>query len=333
MGRRRLAIALACGVAGAFQAVHGLAFDGTLELASVAFATGVIAIELIALTALFDAQRAHARAAPWSVVHAGALGLGLGLALAFGAAAVPAGAMHRLPARIVAEIGLFDGLLGLGLWALAVGLPSALHDARTRALDAERLRARADLERLRAHVQPHFLLNTLHAIAGLVTEDPHGARELIASLGDLLRASLADGGDAHTIADEVAWLRRYAEIMELRYRGTVRFRWEIADGTSAVRLPRLLLQPLVENAVKHRALRRRDGGEIAVRTAITDDGTVTCVVEDDGPGPEAAREGALGLSLVTQRLAVELGGRAAFRLERVDGRTRSIVELPAEAAP
>src|SRR5262249_35560820 len=105
-----------------------------------------------------------------------------------------------------------------------------------------------------------------------------------------------------------------------------------ADETRGVRLPRLLLQPLVENAVKHGALRRHEGGEIAVRTALTAAHTVTCVVEDNGPGPAAPRDGAIGLALVTRRLAVELDGKAAFRLERAGDRTRSIVELPAEGA-
>jgi LytS/YehU family sensor histidine kinase len=93
-----------------------------------------------------------------------------------------------------------------------------------------------------------------------------------------------------------------------------------------------LLQPLLENAVKHGALRRREGGEVAVRTTL-DPVRLTCVVEDNGPGPgdRRARTGALGLELVTRRLALKYAGAAVFRLEAHDGRTRSIVEIPREA--
>jgi LytS/YehU family sensor histidine kinase len=178
------------------------------------------------------------------------------------------------------------------------------------------------------------LLNTLNTISGLVTEDPRDARELVAALGDLLRDSLEDGDEMQPLDDEIAWLRRYAAILEIRHRGSLAFHWEIADPARRVRIPRLLLQPLVENAVKHGALRRREGGEVSVRATI-DNARVTCIVEDNGPGPAAGspRDGARGLELVTKRLALEYAGTAAFRLETSGGYTRSIVELPVERAP
>jgi len=307
MTRRWPAIALACTVAGAFEAVHTLAFAHVVDAGGVAFSIATMAIELVALTMLYERRR-------WSLWWSAALALGIGEAAAFVAAFV-----HPLPIAITLQVGLFDGLLALGLWALAVLVPQAMHDARMRALEAER-------ERLRAHLQPHFLLNTLNTIAGLTVGEPEQARELIAALADLLRDSL-ETSDSHTIADEVAWLKRYAEIIETRHRGQVRFRWDISDATRDVHVPRLLLQPLVENAVQHGALRRRGGGEVSVRTEVAA-GRVTCVVEDNGPGPSEPRDGALGLALVERRLVLELAGKGAFRLERVADTTRSIVELP-----
>jgi LytS/YehU family sensor histidine kinase len=101
-----------------------------------------------------------------------------------------------------------------------------------------------------------------------------------------------------------------------------------------VLVPRLLLQPLVENAVKHGALRRAGGGEVILRTTLVHavGGRITCVVEDNGPGPAsvASRPGAMGLDLVSRRLSLKYGRTAELRLERGEGRTRSIVELPAE---
>jgi LytS/YehU family sensor histidine kinase len=114
------------------------------------------------------------------------------------------------------------------------------------------------------------------------------------------------------------------------------FRWEIADATRNVKVPRLLFQPLVENAVKHGALRRREGGggEVVVTTSIDSDRRIRCVVEDNGPGPSTKppRPEALGIQIVTRRLALRYAGAAAFRLESGGGRTRSIVELPGESA-
>ena len=310
MSRRSVAIALACGVAGALQAIHSLAY-GAIDPLGVAYDVATTAVVLIVLSAIYDRKR--------SLVAIGAVALALGVALAFAGAAFG----KALPLRIVAQVGLYDGVLALGLWALAVAMP----ETRARASELERLHTAAELATLRAHVQPHFLLNTLNTIAALTAEAPDEARELIAALGDLLRDALDDRGETHALAAEIAWLRRYARVIEIRHR--VRFRWDVSAASERVQIPRMLLQPLVENAVKHGALRCRDGGEVVVCTQLDGAHRLLCVVEDNGPGPEAPRDGALGLELVTRRLA--LGGHGTFRLERDRGRTRSIVEL--EVAP
>jgi hypothetical protein len=337
--RRGAAIAGALLVAGAFQAAHGLTYEGRVNPWSTAFAALSMLVELLAIGAAFDTKRPSTRA----IALSGGLALGVGIAEAFGGWAlqqglgVPlVGPMRAFRPDILAQVGAFNGLLGIGLWAVAVAVPHAVRDANARALEADKLRTAAELARLRAHLQPHFLLNTLNTVAGLVAESPREARKLIGALGDLLRDSLQETGETQTIEDEVRWLKRYAEILETRHRGFIVFHWDIAEATLRVRVPRLLLQPLLENAVKHGALRRRGGGEVAVRTTIDArrGGRITCVVEDNGPGPGARepRAGGLGLELVTRRLALEYAGAAAFRLEAGEGRTRSIVEIPAEGA-
>jgi signal transduction histidine kinase len=244
--------------------------------------------------------------------------------------------------------GFMSGQVNLGLWALAFVFPFALEDARIRSLEAdklrletEKLRTSAELARLRAHLEPHFLLNTLNAIAGLVTEDPREARRLLACLGDLLRDALKDEGEMQTLEDQVRWLRRYASILEARHPGHLAFRWQIAANASPVLLPRLLLQPLVENAVKHGALRRASGGEVVVRAEVSDANghgalsqRLTCTIEDNGPGipDEATRSGAFGLHAVRRRLELKYFQAASLRLESSSDGTRSIVELPLHAA-
>jgi signal transduction histidine kinase len=229
--------------------------------------------------------------------------------------------------------GVLNANLYLGLWALAVVFPYAVDNARVRALEAQQLRSEVELARLRVHLEPHFLLNTLNAIAGLVTEEPREARRLIVCLGDLLRDAVHDAKeerDTESVEKQVGWLRRYAEILQTRHKGVLRFEWEIAPETTQVVVPRLLLQPLVENAVKHGALRRGDGhGVVIVRTSTDARGALACVVEDNGPGmpDEDVRAGAFGLQAVRRRLALQ-APNASLRLESSNEGTRSIVEFP-----
>jgi LytS/YehU family sensor histidine kinase len=235
--------------------------------------------------------------------------------------------------------GLFMGVLHTGVWALAFVYPYVVEDARLRALEADKLRleaaqlkSAAELSRLRSQLEPHFLLNTLNAIAGLVTEDPRHARRLLVCLGDLLRDSLRDSDELQTLGEEIGWLQRYAQILESRHSGVLEFRWDIDPAASRIAVPRLLLQPLVENAVKHGALRRRSGGIVTVSARATSTGDqqrVVCIVEDNGPGigSEKPREGAFGLHSVRRRLELRLPD-AKLKIESTGSGTRSIVDLP-----
>lgn len=249
---------------------------------------------------------------------------------------VPEMRMH-FPTSMVASFprsalfGVLSAQLYFGLWTLAFVFPNAVESVRVRTLEAKQLRSEAELAHLRAHLEPHFLLNTLNTIAGLVTEDPREARRLIVCLGDLLRDAVQETSELQRFDRQMTWLRRYAEILEARHRTTLHFEWKIDPSTESVMLPRMLLQPLVENAVKHGALRRTDGaGQVTVRASCEDDGTLVCVVEDNGPGigEEETRQGAFGLQSVRRRL--ELGdGNASLTLESSSGGTKSIVRIPA----
>jgi sensor histidine kinase YesM len=175
------------------------------------------------------------------------------------------------------------------------------------------------------------MLNTLNAIAGLVTEDPKKARRLIATLGDLLREAVRQDEDRYTVDDEVSWLKRYAELLEARHEGVLRFDWRIDDEVRYAMIPRMLLQPLVENAVKHGALKRGDGGLVAIaaKKEVASDGEslLVCSVVDNGPGLGEARKDSKGLAVVRTQLSLR-DPRGTLRLESSDGGTRSVVELP-----
>jgi signal transduction histidine kinase len=322
----------------AMELTRALAHGSRPDVRGVLATTAGVLVLLAALTAAFElalkrrltAARCFAVTCIVAVAVGATEGLAaLGLSVGFGLPLIePA---HR-SVVVAARMGAASGVLGMGLFAMAVALPFAASGAR----EAERLRSVAELARMRANLQPHFLFNTLSTVSALVGEDPREARRLIGALGDLLRDSLVQSEDRQTLGDEIAWLQNYADILETRHRGSLSFRWEIEEATRDVLVPRLLLQPLVENAVKHGALRRPEGGEVAIRARLDPQtrARVTCVVEDNGPGPQGVkrRSGALGLDLVTRRLALEYGRAAAFRLERDEGRTRSVVDIPVERA-
>ena len=215
------------------------------------------------------------------------------------------------------------------LWALAFRYPKVALDAHQRRQEAERLRAQAELAQLHAHLQPHFLRNTLNAIAALVADNPRESRRLLAMLGDLLSDSLESAGPTHTLDQEAAWMGRYSELLTTRYRGSLAFAWDVAPKLGGVMVPTLLLQPLVENAFIHGALCRDGDGEVAVRARACSGGGVEIIVEDNGPGlaMNALGHAGLGLHLVRRRLELECPG-AQLRMESSPTGTRAIVRLP-----
>jgi signal transduction histidine kinase len=239
--------------------------------------------------------------------------------------------LHAEPTPNRLGLGLFvaaatAGAGVLAFWLLFFYFPPQLGQARTRALAAENERRKAELARLRANLQPHFLLNTLNAIAGLLSAQPQQARQLVVALGELLRDSLEDEGDMRSLAEEVEWLRRYAQIFEIRHAGAIRFLWDLAPASLPAQLPRLLLQPLLENAIKHGALRRQGGGKVTLVSRLVD-GNVEIAVGDDGPGMPANLPSGLGLRMVQDRLHLAYPS-ASLSLDSSSAGTSVTLRLP-----
>jgi signal transduction histidine kinase len=278
--------------------------------------------EMYALTRLARWLDQRAWRPVWNVVATSALAIALGALYAI----LFKSTLHvAAPMKRILVTGPIGGMQIYTLWVLAFRYPQIVDDARVRALEAEGLRRAAELSRLREHLQPHFLRNTLNTIAALVRDEPDTARDLLAALGDLLANPPEPDDPMHTLGEEIAWLRRYSEIFAARHRGALRFRWDLDPAASSVPIPRLLLQPLVENAVHHGALARSDGGDVVVQTRRTERGIVV-VVQDDGPGMDLRRPNGLGLHLVRRRLAMECRD-ASLRIESSASGTRAIVEL------
>jgi signal transduction histidine kinase len=160
-----------------------------------------------------------------------------------------------------------------------------------RASDMETRLAQAELAALRMQLQPHFLFNTLNTIASLMRENIDQAETMIARLGDLLRASLErDTAQVGPLADEIQFLKKYLDIEAVRYQDRLTVRYQIDDDALEALTPNLILQPLVENAVKHGIAPKERDGLIEV-SASAQNGYVTITVRDNGPGlPENWRE-------------------------------------------
>lgn len=191
--------------------------------------------------------------------------------------------------------------------------------AETAQLQAQLAEAR--LSALRSQIDPHFLFNTLNAVSALVERDPRGVRRMIARLSELLRHSLDGAGEPEvTLRQELEFADRYLEIMRIRFQGSLEVEQRVDEGMMDAMVPSLVLQPLVENAVKHGVGRLRGVGRIEIE-ARRDGDRVVLTVRDNGPGMEGdapAREG-VGLRNTRERLAQLYGDDAKLTLRPADG--------------
>jgi two-component system, LytTR family, sensor histidine kinase AlgZ len=175
----------------------------------------------------------------------------------------------------------------------------------------------AELKALKAQIEPHFLFNSLNSISALATADPPGARRMCVLLGEFLRASLKLGlRERIPLADELALVRRYFEIEQVRFGARLRLEQTIEDGIGDCLVPPLLLQPLAENAVGHGIAQTLEGGTVRLE-ARRRDGALRILIENpvDRDRPKKAR-GGVGLDNVRRRLATHYAGRAALDIEQ-----------------
>lgn len=200
-------------------------------------------------------------------------------------------------------------------------------EERAEALEAQLTEAR--LEALRMQLNPHFLFNTLHAVSTLVDRDPAGVRRMIARLSELLRHVLDEEAPQEVpLSQELDFLDDYFEIQSIRFQGRLDTEVDVPSSLYDVQVPNLILQPVVENAIKHGASQVRGVGRIEVR-GRREDGALVLSVTDNGPGlPESQKDG-FGLRNVRARLQELYGDDQALRLESVpDEGTRATVRLP-----
>ena len=262
---------------------------------------------------------AHAWASAWWLARAHPLGPRPHEAAGFG------WFVHRVPIDL-----LVYSFIGAALFARQYAFRYADERARTARLGKDLVGAQLDA--LRARLQPHFLFNALQSIAVLIKRDPDSAVRMTRDLAGVLRLTLQrDGAALVPLEAELELVERYLAVEQVRFSDRLRASYAIDAAARVCLVPDLLLQPIVENAVRH-GLGPSGGGSVGVR-AWVEGGRLHLEVSDDGAGPpEQPREG-IGLGVTRSRLEGLFPGQQALALRRETGRTVVHIEIPAVPRP
>jgi LytS/YehU family sensor histidine kinase len=227
------------------------------------------------------------------------------------------------------------------LIAHAVSYYHRFRERELRATQLEGQLAKAHLQTLKSQLQPHFLFNTMHSISALMLTDVNAADRMMSRLSDLLRISLETAGtQITTLNRELEFVNCYLDIEKVRFEERMNVIFDIAPETLDAQVPHLLLQPLVDNAVKHGISKLPGGGEIRI-TVHTQNGELQLKIKDNGPGLKglgALPANRLGLRITRERLESLYGQNQSLEiLSPPDGGVTISVRIPltvqAESTP
>jgi two-component system sensor histidine kinase AlgZ len=244
-------------------------------------------------------------------------------------------------AHLMGQPFAWPGLLfatGILLYLLSAGLhytalaAEASRAAELQAAEAHSLARDAELRALRMQINPHFLFNSLHSIAALSTQDGLRAREMCIRLSDFLRSSLGLGErESVPLSEELSLTRSYLEVEQVRFGARLQFSEDIEESCRDCAVPVLLLQPLIENAVKHGVAGLVEGGAIRLSVGRSGD-TVRVAVENafDSDSAPANRLG-VGLVQVRRRLELRYGAAAEMQTGANEGVYRVELRFPCES--
>ncbi len=233
-------------------------------------------------------------------------------------------------APLLSAVGILLFLLVASVHYLLSSFESSRESER-HALQHEILAREAELKSLRTQLNPHFLFNCLNSISALTTLDPAKAREMCLLLADFLRTSLELGGrDSITLDEELSLVAQFLAVEKVRLGPRLAIDQHIQDSSRNCMTPPLLLQPLVENAVRHGIAQLVDGGSILLQAERR--GERLNIVVENAYDPEAPARGGKGIGLknVRQRLATAFGNEARVNLQKSDNLFRVEISFPAQ---
>ncbi len=190
------------------------------------------------------------------------------------------------------------------------------------------LKTKAELEALRAKVDPHFFFNTLNSIASLISADPGKAEKTVEKFSHLFRYSLdASNKDMVNLADELAFIREYLEVEKVRLADRLHYTIDTSDDLHDISIPGMLLQPLVENSIKHGISPLKGGGAVHIQCIAEDDRCIIRVA-DSGKGiHQGTFSEGFGLRGVKERLLLTYGTKSTFQINSKAG-TEIRIEIP-----
>lgn len=188
--------------------------------------------------------------------------------------------------------------------------------------------AGARIQALTARIRPHFLFNAMNTIAALIRVRPQDAERAVEDLAELFRASLADARTLVTLEEELELARLYLRMEELRLAPRLSVEWRLAEVPASLRLPRLVLQPLVENAVRHGVETRPEGGRLTIGVEPVGTGQVRLFVENPCGSGDDTEGNRMALGNIRERLELAFGDRASLELEERDGLWRAELRVP-----
>lgn len=251
--------------------------------------------------------------------------------------------------RILFLYLVFDNIVNTyAMFAIFGHMLLYYHDLRERQVRAAQLEgklAKSQLSMLKMQLQPHFLFNTLHTVSALTRDSPEAAEDMLARLSELLRQTLDnDAAQEVPLRAEMDFLGRYLEIEQVRFADRLAVRIDLEADTLDALVPNMVLQPLVENALRHGIGRKAQGGRLEIRSWREEGNCVLCV-QDSGPGFPAVGTIAEGIGLSNTRSRLEHlhpgqhelrfevapGGGALVTL-RIPFRTIGIEEAPSDEA-
>lgn len=212
-------------------------------------------------------------------------------------------------------IGLFFGFIGAFTFLMSERIETEVKQRELSRSESERREVEANLKLLQAQIEPHFLFNTLANVSSLIDTDPALAKRLLARLNDWLRVALARArSDRSTLADELDMLENYLQILKIRFGERLSWDIEVPEATRMTAFPPMLLQPLVENAVRHGIEPKVGGGSLHITARLNESG-LKLGVHDDGVGFFTDAKPGAGLQNVRARLAALYGDKGTLLLE------------------
>jgi two-component sensor histidine kinase len=244
----------------------------------------------------------------------------LGLLVLFGPPVAPGGV----------QLSFFMGfVMSLGGWTV---IYVAVHAERRHERLTQTARD-AQLDALRARMNPHFLFNALNSLRSQITENPEGALEMVTGLAEILRYALnADRRETVRLAEELDIVAEYVRLEQVRFEERLGFEQRVDPAVRDARVPPLIVQTLVENAIKHGIANRREGGLVEVDGRL-EDGRVSIVITNPGSLGSETSEGGRGLANATGQLALLYGGAASLTVRDEDGSTRATLVIPLRTSP